>query len=315
MHTLRGHDDMAFAVTFDPTGQMLASAGSLDENVILWSTEKREFLRNLGTHKDGAFTVAFDYSDGTLFSGGNDSNIKVWNPINGELLFKLVGHNGSVNCIAFDSENHRLASGSLDSTIRIWDVKKKELLHTLRGHRSSVLTVAVASTKHIVASGNQDETIRLWDIITGKLIRVIEGHTGMLQSIAFSANGELLVSKSADGFVRVWNTDTGSCLATIAEPTRDYWAPGVAFHPKLPVFATVGSDPDRSSEKRDRDIHIYELDLSVLLGLLANPTVTYTSAKIVLVGDSGAAKRDWAGGWRITSSRSMLRHTASSSGH
>jgi GTPase SAR1 family protein len=161
-----------------------------------------------------------------------------------------------------------------------------------------VLTIAVAGTKHVVASGNQDTTIRLWHSRSGKLIREIDGHTDMLQSVAFSADGRLLASKACDGTLRLWNTDTGICLATIIEPTHSQdWAPGIAFHPNLPVLATVGSDPDRGLEGRDRDIHIYELDPAVLLGQPASTAITYSSAKIVLVGDSGVGKTGL--GWRL----------------
>ena len=44
-------------------------------------------------------------------------------------------------------------------------------------------------------------------------------------------------------------------------------------------------------------IHLYELDQEVLLGQTFMHSVTYTSAKIVLVGDSGVGKTGL--GWRL----------------
>ncbi len=299
-HTLSGHKEMPWSVTFDSGGQKLASAGT-DGIIMLWSTKDGQWLRNMGTHSRGAWTVVFDHSSGTLFSGGNDAKVKAWDPSNGKLLFELLGgHNGSVNCLAFDLKNGHLASGSLDKTIGLWDVNNKALLRSLQGHQDSVLTVAVASAKHILASGNQDTTIRLWDMTTGKLVREIEAHTSMLQSVDFSANGELLASKAADGSLRLWDTDTGMCLATMLEDTSSAqynWGPGVAFHPMRLQFATVGSDPDAREPDRDSIIHIYELDADILFGQSVEPAVTYTSAKIVLVGESGVGKTGL--GWRL----------------
>lgn len=70
---------------------------------------------------------------------------------------------------------------------------------------------------------------------------------------------------------------------------------GLAFHPTLPLLATVGSDPDARGAERDALVHIWELDLNTLLGQLPGPkepphAVHHTTAKIVLVGDPGVGK-------------------------
>jgi len=52
-----------------------------------------------------------------------------------------------------------------------------------------------------------------------------------------------------------------------------------------------------AGSRRSRLIHLYELDYDVLLGQRTTPSVSYTSAKIVLVGDSGVGKTGL--GWRL----------------
>jgi small GTP-binding protein len=42
--------------------------------------------------------------------------------------------------------------------------------------------------------------------------------------------------------------------------------------------------------KCDRVIHIYELDLAILLSQVAEPSAHYVNAKVVLVGDTGVGK-------------------------
>jgi small GTP-binding protein len=63
---------------------------------------------------------------------------------------------------------------------------------------------------------------------------------------------------------------------------------GIAFHPHLPILATLGEN--------DTIIRIWELDEDVLLGK-AKESVNYTTAKLVLVGDSGVGKTGL--GWRL----------------
>jgi small GTP-binding protein len=63
-----------------------------------------------------------------------------------------------------------------------------------------------------------------------------------------------------------------------------------SFHPSLPLIAISHSHSHKL-------IHIYEIDLAVLLEQPSAPTVTHTSAKVVPVGDSGVGKTGL--GWRL----------------
>ncbi len=74
----------------------------------------------------------------------------------------------------------------------------------------------------------------------------------------------------------------------LKESSSDVWVTGLAFHPHRPLLATLGED--------DEIIRIWELDETVLLGQ-AQESVHYTTAKLVLVGDSGVGKTGL--GWRL----------------
>jgi hypothetical protein len=135
---------------------------------------------------------------------------------------------------------------------------------------------------YILASSSRDETISLWNGI-GQQIGTLEGHTSDVYSISFSYDGYLLASKSADGTVRLWRPDYWETVAILNEPASEYWPPGLAFHPNAPILATLGEE--------DTVIRIWDLDVGTLLGTPSvTPTVNYTNAKVVLVGDSGVGK-------------------------
>jgi small GTP-binding protein len=63
----------------------------------------------------------------------------------------------------------------------------------------------------------------------------------------------------------------------------------LAFHPHHPRLATLG--------EKDTVIRIWDIDMDVLLGQTAADSVRYTTAKLVLVGDSGVGKTGL--GWRL----------------
>lgn len=88
--------------------------------------------------------------------------------------------------------------------------------------------------------------------------------------------------------VRLWRCDTWACVTMLEEPSDYKWPPGVDFHPRLPVLATLG--------EKDTIVRIWELDEALLLDQ-AQESVHYTTAKLVLVGDSGVGKTGL--GWRL----------------
>ena len=70
-------------------------------------------------------------------------------------------------------------------------------------------------------------------------------------------------------------------------PSNNFNA-SIVFHPQLPLLATLGEE--------DTIIRIWEFDEAILLGL-AQDNIHYTTAKLVLVGDSGVGKTGL--GWRL----------------
>ena len=64
--------------------------------------------------------------------------------------------------------------------------------------------------------------------------------------------------------------------------TSFYWPGSIAFLPSGPLLATFGNS--------DRAVRVWRLDIDGLRAASIVPTVEYTSAKVVLVGESGCGK-------------------------
>ncbi len=274
------------SVAFDPTGHTLASAGAIK----LWDPFSGELLRNLEGQRTTVYGVAFDATGRALATAAWDKTLKLSDQANGKLLHTLQGHQRWISTVAFDPLGRTLASGSEDSTIKLWDPASGKLLRTLRAHDGGVYGIAFDRAGRTMASGGLDKTVKLWDPVTGKLLRTLEGHTGGVTSVDFLSDDRLIASKSFDGTIRLWNSLTGATLCTLEEPSSEKWLSSVAFHRSQPLLATVGSDPNSPLDERDRVIHIWELDVALLLGKVGEPSAHYVNAKVVLVGDTGVGK-------------------------
>lgn len=294
LHTIEGYRDEVHCVAFDPTSRILAS-GSADQTVKMWEATSGRLLRTLEGQNNSVWSVSFDPLGRTLASGGGGQTVQVWEVARGRLLLEL-DHKGGVPSVAFDRASCTVASGSLDKTIKLWDPNTGRLLNTITV-QDSVSSVAFDPRGSALASAGSGGTIRLWDVDSGQLTRSLEGHTSSVNRIGFSSVHRLLGTKGSDDTVRIWAADSGACVAVIPEPAVGWGSSGLAFHPELPLLATVGSDSDAPEELLDCIIHIWELDVTVLLGRAIAAAVTYISAKIVLVGDSGVGKTGL--GWRL----------------
>ncbi len=184
-----------------------------------------------------------------------------------------------------------LAASVDDHRIRIWDVESQELIRTLNGHTNYIHCLIWLPDGQTLISASNDRTIRIWNVETGLETASLEGPTEYVTSLSLSADGKLLAVKA--GVVWLWRCDTWDMVARLSEAEGnedDSWWAGIAFHPELPILATL--DNDYTS------IRIWELDINAILGKeTSKNTVRYTTAKIVLVGDSGVGKTGL--GWRL----------------
>ncbi|MDB6124829.1 MAG: hypothetical protein JWQ71_3822 [Pedosphaera sp.] len=300
LNTLTGHTDDVVAVNFNPIDQTLLSGG--EKICKLWDVPSGKLLRTWNGDRHELWSLVIAPNGRITAGAGTEGHVKLWEIPSGKLLreFGPPGTQGScITSLSFDGSGQTIISGHQDSKVYIWDASSGRLLRTLEGHRGLVLAVANNLKNQLVATASEDKIINLWEIESGKLLRTLEGHTDGVKGLAFSHDGRLLASKGmmSDDSIRLWNPRTGFCVATIPEPTARFLVGGIAFHPEQPILATVGSDPDTlehttnaEDSSRDRVIHIWKLDLDFLLKKRTKFTISYTSAKVVLVGESNVGK-------------------------
>jgi small GTP-binding protein len=299
---LEGHLTSVLSVVWSPSGQILASGGR-DQAIRLWDAETGRLRHILKGHSNWAYSIAWSPDGETLAAGSGDGLIRLWDAETGRLRHVLKGHSNAVYSIAWSPDGETLASGGHDKVIRLWDIETGHLRRALEGNSNWVYSVVWSPDGQILATCNSSQTIQLWDAMTERLKMVLEGHTSLVHSVAFSWNGNLLASKSVDGTIRLWRCHTGENLVVFSEPrasTDDasYLLRGLAFHPTLSAVAIPG--------EKETVINIWDLDFDGLPDPpKAAPSISYTNAKVVLVGETGVGKtglgiRLTEGVWRPT---------------
>ena len=286
-----GHAKIVYSVAWSRDGLLASGAG--DKTIRLWNAATGQWQRTLEGHDDRVFCVAWSSDGKTLASGAADNSIRLWDPT-GKPVGMHFGHYAGINDLRWSPDGHRLASGSYDQWLRLWNVERRQLgweqlVWQGQGHTAFVTSLAWSHDGSLLASASDDATVQIWDAQSGKPKLRLEHHTGCITGVTFSHDASLLASKAKDGKVMLFRSDTWERVGILTEPHSGWWEPAVAFHPQELMLATLGAN--------DTVIRIWELDRDILLGEPGAPAVTYTSAKIVLVGDSGVGKTGL--GWRM----------------
>ncbi|MDM8566395.1 ADP-ribosylation factor-like protein [Candidatus Halobeggiatoa sp. HSG11] len=280
---LEGHQYGIIEVAWSPDGHSLASA-SVDQTIRIWNTKTWETKAVFEGHKASVFSVAWSPDGSKLASGSEGATIRIWDTKN--TINVLNGHEDDVNCVIWSDDGQKLVSCSDDGTVYIWDSVTGSLTDILQGNSDGIIHVAWILNNHLLASCSDDGKIIIWDVQSGKAMRTLEGHTGTIEHL--SVHGSLLASTAEDN-IRIWRTDTWETVAILKENYVDECFISSAFHPHLPRLATPGQD--------NTTIHIWDLDIDQLLKQKPKKSIHYTTAKIVLTGDSGVGKTGL--GWRL----------------
>jgi eukaryotic-like serine/threonine-protein kinase len=263
VHSLEGHEDLVYSVSFSPQGDRLLSA-SWDLTATVWDLATGRRLFPMYGHAAAAWAVEFS-PDGSLVAvagGVADPAVKVYNARTGGLIHTLKGHASRVGCVAFHPDGRRLASCSVDQTVRIWELDHGKEVLTLREHSDLVTRVLFDPKGWWLAASCDDGNLRVWDgtparEAAGRPCVTLTGHTRQVFGLDFSPDGRQLASASQDRTVRVWDVAAGRAVHTFTDHTDTVFA--VAFG-RDGLLVSGGYDNTTRVWDARRGVPVQELD-------------------------------------------------------
>lgn len=286
--------------------------------VKVWDVQTGKCLMTLGGHSGSVKSVAFSPDGRMLASSSQDSTVRIWDLANQLSLVVLEGHKESVEDVSWSNDGRFLASVSRDHELIIWNARSFKPVHRVH-QRSIILGLAwtADSTKlataayeslifdvatgqgitvpargafdvsflpepssSLLATANLGGVVTLWDFVTGKQLMELEGHTSFVTSVSFSHDAKYLASASQKE-IRLWSCGDWRPLLSIVFRWRSDVRARVAFHPGLYRIAVLSGKGA---------LQIWELDFDQILTQPHEATISYTSAKVVMVGESNVGK-------------------------
>ncbi len=162
------HRDLVHSLTFNQTGNLLASGGYRE--VKLWRRQPVKALRNIPLNTAAAIIALSP--DGQSLAVAEANNIRLINPNTGVAIKTLAGHTMPVSYVAFSPDNTQLLSGATDGTYHIWTIADgKYIAPKLELAKPSKITAVTWTTGgKLLVTAHEDNLIRSWDLATAKTI-------------------------------------------------------------------------------------------------------------------------------------------------
>jgi small GTP-binding protein len=294
-------------VNWSPNGNLLASSfeedfldeGGKQYGIHIWDTNTWDQVAILGKNM-GTEEFTWSPNGETLLSFSKGLN--VWNWKTATVIHKVplrrrnTDERGKMAYSVKWMTDKKLGIGFYDGLIGILDTNNWTVKLTPHKHNDAWPSLAWSENRKALISGAHDNVIKIWSTDGSKQVIQLEGHTKGIVQLALSGDDRLLASKSWDETIRIWQLDKLKTAAILTARTHQEGpvttcTPALSFHPKLNILATVQSANSTS-------IAILEFDINALLrNSVSGDSVRYTTAKLVLVGDSGVGKTGL--GWRL----------------
>jgi intraflagellar transport protein 122 len=236
-HSLKGHKDTVYAVSYSADGKRFASGGA-DNTIIIWTHKAEGFLKY--THNESIQHIAYNPVTHCLASC-TSGDFGLWSPEQKSVAKHKVL--SKICCCAWTNDGQFLTLGLFNGTISLRDKDGEEKVGIERPSAAPIWCMQWKPPKDdqpydVLAVGCWDQTLSFWQISGAQ-----HGKDRKLDfdpcSLGYCGDGEYLVLGGSDHKATLW-TKEGVRLNTVSEQKDWVWA--VAPRPKTNDIAVGTND-------------------------------------------------------------------------
>ena len=226
-HSLKGHKDTVYAVTYSADGKRFASGGA-DNTIIIWTSKAEGILKY--SHNDSVQHLAYNPVTHSLASC-TSSDFGLWSPEQKNVQKHKVL--SKICCCAWTNDGQFLTLGHFNGTVSLRSKDGEEKICIERSGGAPIWCMQWKPPKEdqpydILAVGCWDQTLSFWQISGAQ-----HGKDRKLGfdpcSLGYCGDGEYIAIGGSDHKASLW-TKEGVKLTTISEQKDWVWA--VAPRPK-----------------------------------------------------------------------------------
>jgi hypothetical protein len=205
---LATHDDVFFAIAFQPDGKRLAMGGT-DGTVRVIDVPGAIQQLHINSHADWVSDVCFSPDGKYIATASRDKTSKVFDADKGSLLATHSAHNARVWAVDFMPDGTSVISAGGDQ-IRIWNIADSKLTGEIAGSDAEIRELAVAN--ETIIAGFANGSIRHFKLGDRTLIRSLAQRPAPVVSVATHPQTNLLATGYLDGTVNIWQMQDGKLL-------------------------------------------------------------------------------------------------------
>lgn len=267
-----GHASGITKLKFNPTGNILASAGT-DNNIVLWDIKSAKQLLVLSGHTDIVNDIDFNIRKKQIVSVSDDKTLKIWEYPSGKLL-KNIPFDKKVKSVSFHPDGEQIACGS----DYIYIVKDND--KTPYSEQARYFYDAVKFSKYgdfLVFGGKRERRIQFWKFKDKKLKRKYKGNVSQLK---LTEDNKFILAADKKGKLRKIPFNKLDFDRKFAITSNRTWHSftSVAFNEKYLIGANKDNLIYLYSFKRGRKKHILEGHQSDVNALAITPDGNYLAS-------------------------------------
>lgn len=319
--TNSSHANFVNAVSFSPSGNMLASAsggkqvGSVyykDTSIKIWNPSTGLLLQTLTGHTADKAPKSLAWApNGTMLASADSGNIYLWDITNGMQIGTPIdysaqghpiGYTDLFSAISINQNGSLIAiggQGSITEGIGLYNLATKSYEKRLAvGGGINVHSVAFNPNGTLLAAALSNGTLQIFNIITGSS-EFYNGHSESIFSVAWNSGGTQFATGSRDQTIRIWNLGSPSAIKTFNSNYTNsiVWSPDNSKIAVGTSFTTVDYN----------NVEIWDLATNSLLNhftLSGKVTSVDWYNDLIVSGSEDATVRTWdvaggAAGWGL----------------